>query len=138
MGAFSTDKRGEKKMFENLQNMGVSEMMLWIAVGASGLWLMCHCLGRLLSIVFGRHCGTDAGFGLVLLIIIISFAIPVTAFFTEIAIQIGRATVVEGVVQKFYHQQLLPNTIPKSGMRDWRFVDPNNAEPDDKQSTIDL
>lgn len=125
-------------MVENLQNMGVSEMVFWIVVVAGGLWLMCHCLGRLLSIVFGRHCGTDAGFGLVLLIIIIGFTIPVTAFFTEIAVQIGKVIVAEGGVQKFYHQQLLPNTIPKSGMRDWRFVDPNNAEPDDKQSTIDL
>lgn len=126
-------------MFENLQNMGTFEMLLWIAIGVGSLWIVCHCLGRLISVVFGRHCGTDVGFGLVLIIIMIGLAIPITAFFTEIAIQTGKIVAVEGGVQKFYRQQLLPNTTPKSGMRDWRYIDPNDAElEDDEQPTTDL
>lgn len=71
MGAFSTDKRGEKKMFENLQSIGVSEMMLWIAVASGSAWIVFYSIGQFLHVVFGWRSGVSTGLGFVLILALI-------------------------------------------------------------------
>lgn len=79
-------------MFEHVQSMGFFELSVWGMAVLGTIWLILHCLGQLLFVVFGRRGGADAGFGLLLLLFV---AVPGSVFPSTVAYWGGYAIVTE-------------------------------------------
>ena len=79
-------------MFEYPQTMGFFELFVWGMVALGAVWLILHCLGQLLFVVFGRRGGVDAAFGLLFLLFV---ALPGATFALTVAYWGGYAFVTE-------------------------------------------
>ena len=121
MGAFSTEKRGEKKMFENLSFDTVVGIFL-LVLGI--FWMVSFAIGRFLGLIFGRRGGTDDGAGFLFMLALL----PILVFLVTLAYWKAQSIAIsfEGVGAATEEIQQ-PKTEPVPEDNSW--IDPSDRNP---------